>query len=183
MQVAGKSNRNPGFNLDEKGIAHSMWDWSPPPSENSRSQHSFSPAVFSLSLSPPLSQFVIPALLIKKLSIEQHFLNIKLLYFSFSSQLGSSHQWYQSFFLRKGSPLEGWGRDRCSCDSVCCKVNKVCLEICTALCLPWLQHCGGRAEVKNQNPCCALACLNTVQEVWIAWSWGSCCSLLTEALC
>lgn len=49
--------------------------------------------------------------------------------------------------------------------------------------LPWLQHCGGRAEVKNQNPCCALACLNTVQEVWIAWSWGPCCCLLTEALC
>lgn len=67
-----------------------------------------------------------------------------------------------SLFLEKRKPLESLGKDKCICSSFCCTANTMCLEICTALRLPWLQHCGGRVEVKNQNPCCALACLYMV---------------------
>lgn len=183
MQVASKHNRNPGFNVDKKEIALSLWDWSTP-QWYSRSQPSFSPAVF-FTCSLSLSSLVLVCHSWSHRETEhwtafpESTAFVLLLFFP---------AWIFPpvvlvFLLEKRKPLESWGRDRQSCGSVCCEANTVCLEICTALCLPWMQHCGGRAEVKNQNLRWALACLNTVQEVWIAWSWGSCCSLLTEALC
>lgn len=181
MQVASKHNRSPGFNLDETEIALSLWDWSTP-QWYSRSQPSFSPAVFSLSLSHPClsSSFLIFSPRNRALNSSSWIYSFCTSFFLPSLDLPTSGI---RLFSWEKNPLESWGRDRWSCGSVCCKANTLCLEICTALCLHWLQHCGGRAEVKNQNPCWALACLNTVQEVWIAWSWGPCCSLLTEALC